>query len=244
MFAQCPALYKFVYIDFLAQEYKKPKPYLTMGAHVHNALHDFFGKLKASERTWENLEKLLRIRWRENREGFLNKEDEKKWGLKALQMLKLFFFKNDVKKAPVMLEDYYDLDLSENLKVLGRIDRVDQEDAGLHVIDYKTGKIDEEESSDLQLNIYAMIIAGSTKLNVKKASYLYLQNNTLKTINILDPEYQKTIATVNEQVEKIQQEKEFLPKINKNCKSCDFLEICPKKIEIESLIKTNKLHEY
>jgi len=232
MFATCPLQYKFNYLDFLDKEYKKPKPYLTMGAHVHNALHDFYDKLEPTQRTWENLEKLLKKRWRENRKGFIDREDEKKWGMKALQMLKLYFHKHDIAKTPLMLEDYYDIDISENLKVLGRIDRVDEDAEGLHVIDYKTGKIDEDAEANLQLIIYAMIMAGNTKQPVYKASYLYLQNNVMQSIDIHEEDYDQAVKKIKEQVAKIQQEKEFAPKINKNCKSCDYLEICPKRAEI------------
>lgn len=244
MFATCPLQYKFTYIDYLAKEYKKAKPYLTMGAHVHNALHDFYEKTKPEERTWERLEELLRTRWRENRKGFTDKEDEKKWGMKALQMLKVYFHKNDVKATPVMLEDYYDLDVDEDLKVLGRIDRADQDEEGLHVIDYKTGKVDEEDSADLQLIVYAMIMANNAKVPVYKASYLYLQTNHWQSINIDEQSYQDAVEKIKEQVEQIKQEKEFAPCINKYCSSCDFLEICPKKAEIEELIKQDKLREY
>ncbi|MFA6027455.1 MAG: PD-(D/E)XK nuclease family protein [Patescibacteria group bacterium] len=237
MFALCPQQYKFYYIDDLAKEFKKPKPYLTMGAHVHNALHDFYEKFPPKQRTWENLEKLLRKRWLENRDGFAGKEEEKKFGMKALQMLKFYFHKNDVLKTPVMLEDYYDTEVDENLKVLGRIDRVDEEETGLHVIDYKTGKVDEEDISDLQLILYSLIMARNTKKPVVKASYLYLQNNQWHTINITEEKFNEAVETIKKQVEKIRAEKEFAPRINKLCKHCDFMEICPKREEI------SKIHE-
>ena len=142
MYETCPQQYKFQYIDKLADQYKTPKPYLTMGAHVHNALYDFYEQNEPEHRNWEILEALLRKRWRENRNGFADKEDEREWGMKALQMLKQYVLKNDVLETPVMLEDYYDADVSEDIKVIGRIDRVDEDEEGLHVIDYKTGKYD------------------------------------------------------------------------------------------------------
>ncbi|MFH0818739.1 MAG: PD-(D/E)XK nuclease family protein [Patescibacteria group bacterium] len=241
MFETCPLQYKYAYIDFLGDKYKKAKPYLTMGAHVHNALHDFYDKLKPEERTWEALEKLLRTRWLENRHGFAGKEDEKKWGMKALQMLKLYINKNDVNKTPVMLEDYYDMDITEDIKILGRIDRIDKEAEGYHVIDYKTGKFDAEDTSDLQLIVYAMIMSHSVKAPVVKASYLYLSNNEWYTINVDPEEFNDTVESIREKVETIKQEKEFAPCINKFCKSCDFLEICPQKDIIEKMIKNKEL---
>ncbi|MBU0731420.1 PD-(D/E)XK nuclease family protein [Patescibacteria group bacterium] len=233
MFETCPQQYKFTYVDHLSDQYKTAKPYLTMGAHVHNALKDFYDNLEPKERTYKNLEKILRKRWLENRNGFAGVEDERRWGTKALMMLKVYVHKNDMATTPAMLEDYFDTDVSEDVKVLGRIDRVDEEQGGYHVIDYKTGKFNAEDLSELQLILYAMIMAGNMKTNIHKASYLYLPENKWHSIEISPEMYEEAGNMVLEQVELIKQEKEFLPCMNKYCKSCDFLEICPKKEEIK-----------
>ena len=243
MFELCPLQYKFVYIDHIADQYKTAKPYLTMGAHVHNALNDFYGKLKPEERTLENLESLLRKRWTENRAGFSGVDDERKWGNKALSMLKLYIHKNDVTKTPVSLEDYYDADIAEDAKVLGRIDRVDQEKDGLHVIDYKTGKFDEEEVSDSQLKIYALIMSANLQDDIYKASYLYLPMNQWYTVPIDPDEFSEIQKTILNKIKTIKQEKKFAPCLNKYCKNCDFLEICPKKEEVEDKIREEEMNQ-
>ena len=232
MFQTCPLQYKFTYIDGLADQYKTAKPYLTMGAHVHNALKDFYENLKPEQRNYKNLEAILRKRWLENRSGFSGSEDEKRWGTKALQMLKLYIHKNNVANTPAMLEDYYDTDIAKDIKVLGRIDRVDEDEQGYHVIDYKTGKFDQEDLNDFQLIIYALIMSANIKKPIYKASYLYLANNQWHSIDVSDDMYKQSVAKVKKEVEKIKNEKKFKPKINKYCKTCDFLEICPKKEEI------------
>ncbi|MFH1537267.1 MAG: PD-(D/E)XK nuclease family protein [Patescibacteria group bacterium] len=232
MFDTCPLQYKYTYIDGLSDQYKTAKPYLTMGAHVHNALKDFYENLKPEERDFKKLEEILRKRWAENRSGFSGVEDERKWGIKALQMLKLYVYKNDVTKTPSSLEDYYDADIDHDLKVLGRIDRVDEDERGYHVIDYKTGKFDAKDVSDFQLVIYALIMSANIKKPIYKASYLYLASDQWYSIDIDEDMYESAALRVKEEVEKIKQEKKFDPKLNKYCKSCDFLEICPKKEEI------------
>lgn len=233
MFEICPQQYKFYYLDDLAKKYRSAKPYLTMGAHVHNALHDFYAQLKPGERTWANLEKLLRKRWAENRQGFSDLEDERNWGLKALNMLKLYIHKHDLAITPKSLEDYYDFNLTPDICVLGRIDRVDQDAAGLQVIDYKTGKFSEEDVSDLQLKIYAMIMSVNLKAPITKASYLFLATHEWYTLNIDPEEFTEIKALILEKINRIQRETEFLPCPNKYCKHCDFLTICPKQEEIE-----------
>lgn len=238
MYETCPQQYKFTYIDGLADRYKKPKPYLTMGAHVHNALKDFYEQVEPTERSWDILEELLRKRWRENRRGFTGTEDEKQWGMKALQMLKQFVFKNDVTKNPVMLEDYYDMDLTEDIRVIGRIDRVDRDAEGLHVIDYKTGQFNEDDISDLQLIIYAMIVSANQSVAVYKASYLFLATNQWYSIDIASEMFNDVSQELIERVETIKHDKTFVPQLNQYCKHCDFIEICPKSAEVKQLYFT------
>lgn len=243
MYETCPQQYKFAYIDHLADEYKKPKPYLTMGAHVHNALHDFYEQYEPAERSWDVLEQLLRKRWRENRKGFSGKDDEAKWGIKALQMLKQYYHKNDVTVTPVMLEDYYDMDIADDIKLIGRIDRADTYEDGLHVIDYKTGKYDEDDISNTQLVLYAMIVGANSKLPVHKASYLYLATNQWHTIDIANEMYEAAAEDIVEQVEIIKESKEFPATINKYCKHCDFIDVCPRSSEVKQLIESGTLPE-
>jgi putative RecB family exonuclease len=241
MFEHCPQQYKFSYIDHLDKEHKKPKPYLTMGAHVHNALHDFYDQLEYEDRTYEQLERILRRRWTENREGFRSREEEADWGVKALNMLRLFVHRMDLSVTPALLEDYYDVEVDQGLKILGRIDRADElEDGSLHVIDYKTGKYDAAEVSELQLILYALIVSANTKKPVSKASYLYLPTWQWHTIDVGQDEADEAIALVREQVEKILAEQTFAPQPNRYCKNCDFLSICPARPQIEILLQAEQ----
>lgn len=241
MYETCPQQYKFTYVDHLADQYKQPKPYLTMGAHVHNALKDFYEQYEPQERNWEVIDELLHKRWRENRKGFTDIADEREWGMRAQQMLKQFVLKNDVTKDPVMLEDYYDMDLSEDVKVIGRIDRVDEDAEGLHVIDYKTGKFDEDDVSDLQLVIYSMIVSANDKRPVYKASFLYLPTNQWYSIDVDSDMFEQAAEDIMAQVEQIKHDTEMLPTVNKYCRHCDFVDICPKREEVLQRIAQSEL---
>lgn len=213
-----------------------------MGAHVHNALKDFYEQLPVEDRNFEQLEKILRRRWIENRRGFESREDEAKWGVKALNMLRLYVHRMDLSVTPVMLEDYYDMEVDESLKLLGRIDRADELDDGtLHVIDYKTGQYKPEEVSELQLILYAMIVATGEKKPVTKASYLYLQTMQWHTVEIDADMSVDAIEQVREVVNQIKSEREFAPRPNKYCSSCDFLAICPAREQIQLLIDQGEL---
>lgn len=227
MYETCPQQFKFTYVDGLADEYKTPKPYLTMGAHVHNSLKDFYEQLPPAQRTYEALEQMLRKRWTENRQGFRSRDDEHAWGMKALQMLKLFFYKNDVTKNPLLLEGYYETELRDDVAVLGRIDRVDQDAAGLHVIDYKTGQFHPEEISPQQLLIYALIISAEQALPVYQASYLYLATNQWYSLAVTDAALAAVATDLLAQVDRIRADQEFTPRVGRHCRHCDYIAICP-----------------
>lgn len=237
LYETCPRQFKFTYVDHLADDYKTPKPYLTMGAHVHNSLKDFYEQLQPPQRTYEALEKILRKRWRENRQGFSSSAEERDYGTRALQMLKLYVYKNDMNVTPVMLEDYYDTDIRNDVAVVGRIDRVDQEAEGLHVIDYKTGQFKADEVSDDQLLIYAMIVRANQPIPVYKASYLYLATNQWYTIDVADDLYEPVTAALLEKVDLIKADTQYYPRVSQRCQHCDFITICPKRAEAESYLK-------
>ncbi len=203
-----------------------------MGAHVHNTLKDYYDLLKKEQRNAKEMEKRLKERWTENRKGFTDRVDENKWGTKAVQMMRVFCASPYSKREPALLEDFYDFPIQNKFKISGRIDRADVEDEELHLIDYKTGKPDSEKSN-LQLLMYAFIIQNRLKRTVAKASYWYLLDNTFHTVDIDDEMYSDLIENVGYKVDQIKSQKEFSPKINKYCKFCDFLSICPAKNKIK-----------
>ena len=162
MFQQCPRRYKFHYIDDLARIYGKPRPYFTMGDHIHAALKDFLSIVPVEERTVARLEDLLREKWQRNRKGFKGLDDEKQWGERALSQVRWFAQSQDLSVTPLMLEDFHSVELSPKITLVGKIDRVDQEaEGGLHIIDYKTGRStpsykdnDLMQGTSLQLALY------------------------------------------------------------------------------------------
>jgi putative RecB family exonuclease len=231
MFQQCPRQYKFQYIDHLGGIYRKSRPYFTMGDHVHATLKDFLSTVPVSERNLTRLEDLLREKWRRYRKGFNNKEDEKRWGEKALNQLRRFAQTHDISVTPFMVEDYHSAELTNTILLKGRIDRVDKEaDGNLHIIDYKTGKIP-TEINQVQLHIYALILSKKLDLPPKKASYLYLEAGEFRTIELAAADLAQATTYVIDIVDRICTEKEYLATPNTYCWNCDFLEICPSKEE-------------
>lgn len=232
MYLKCPCEYKFTYIDGLAQKFKKPRPYFTMGENVHTTLREFF-KLPPKERSYKKLEYLLREIWKENRKGFTSAEEEKEYGNQALMMIKNFFKLGELEKEPLALEEQHKIELDDGTVLQGKIDRIDKEEDGLHIIDYKTGKEKDNDDENLQFLLYPLIVSRELGQKVDKISYLYLLTGKYKTKSISDKDIKNALPKILEIIEKIKVEQNFAPKISNLCKDyCDFLTICPKKFEI------------
>jgi len=152
----CPLHYKLKYI------LKIPTPQTSaqsFGTTIHSTLRDFYqscitGKILDKKGFF----KLLDKNW--INEGYGSKEHEKKAYEKATGILQNYLDNVfDKKKLPVVLEYPFNF-MINNLKVGGRIDRVDLiEDNKIEVIDYKTGSNVPDEkklAKDMQLTVYAL----------------------------------------------------------------------------------------
>jgi RecB family exonuclease len=223
MFRQCRHRYKLHYVDDLAEVYKKPRPYLTMGEHAHGALRDLFS-LPVEERSEDRLIQLMRERWRKNREGFADLAEEKLYGEKATAQLRRFAQREDLTAEPLAVEDFHKVEVDERLALLGRIDRVDRDGLGLHIIDYKTGA--PRETDPLQLQMYALIVTRKFDPAPIRASYHYLESGEWTTQAATEETMALALEDVRQQVAVIVAEREHPASPGPLCGYCDFLEIC------------------
>jgi putative RecB family exonuclease len=226
-FRQCRQQYKFRYIDRLGDEYGGPRPYFTMGNHVHDTLKEFLTTVPPEQRNMETMVKLLRKNWRRYRVGFRGQEDERRWAEKALRQLSSFVTSHDTRIRPYLVEAWFEAEITPGLVLQGRIDRVDlQADRTLHIIDYKTGNT--PEASDwTQLHLNALVLSGKTPYPVSKASFIYLSSGSVDTAAIegaiLDQARWELLLTARA----IGGEKRFRPQPGLICRRCDFKPICP-----------------
>jgi len=197
-----------------------------MGDNVHSTLADFLGIIPMEKRTTETIENLLRKKWRKNRQGFANREDERQWGEKALAELRWFVSTERVDVQPFMLEGFHEAPVAKDLILNGKIDRVDRlDDGSLHIIDYKTGSMPETVDS-FQLLLYTLILSKTLGHPVSKASYLYLANGVWHTSSIAEGDVQGARDKVLEIAQEIELERDYLELAGPLCQFCDFLEIC------------------
>ncbi|MFA6423581.1 MAG: PD-(D/E)XK nuclease family protein [Patescibacteria group bacterium] len=242
MYKNCPKQYFFYNDPNIRNKYKKDQPYFTMGTNVHQALHDIFALVPSEERNLEKLSYLLRLIWTKNRKGFKDTDEEARYGNKAIRQLQQFAIKDNLKKEPLFIEEMHKISLDNDQVIfLGKIDRIDElEDGSIHIIDYKTGKLSDEDPDFDQLYYYGFIASKKIDHPISKASYLYLEDYYWIDKEISKSDIERVEKNIINQAKKIINDKEFTPCPNKFCKNCDYLEICPKKVEAMTFLSAEK----
>lgn len=189
-FIKCPRLY------YLHNVYKDPKtnrkmsivtPHMSLGIAVHNVLEGL-GVYPASERMNRDLRATFEEEWQKvtgKKGGFLSEEEEEQFKTRGKEMINLAiknprFLTNKRIKLPQgnMPCNFY-LSEDDNIILNGLVDWIEYlPDDTLHMIDFKTGKHEEKETS-LQLPIYLLLCNALQKRKVSKASYWYLETDKM-----------------------------------------------------------------
>lgn len=232
-FIKCPRLY------YLHNIYKDPKtgrkmtivtPYMSLGIAVHNVVEGL-GDYPANERMNRDLNAWFLKEWGKvsgRKGGFKSNEEEalfKERGEKMIQTVidnPRFLTEKRIKLPRGEMPCNFYLSEDDNIILNGLVDWIEYlPDDTLHIVDFKTGKNEEKESS-LQLPIYLLLCDALQKRKVSKASYWYLESDTL-TEKIL-PSHEEAYNAVYEVAKKVKDardKKEFpCPKGETGCLHC------------------------
>jgi putative RecB family exonuclease len=239
-YEKCPRLYKFRYIDKLPRQIT---PLLFVGTVIHSSLKELYLLPESSDKTKEVLEKILRKIWSsssDRKKVFKTAEEEKFWGIRALSLIENFIVHFHPLHTPYRLEEYHEVSIKENVIFYGRIDRIDiDEENKLHIYDYKIGSSPKDAESfiskDIQLGMYGMMIRKKFLRDVVEGSYLFLSDGKKLTIPFTADYMTYILSYVEKVVERLQREKDFLPRVSNLCPYCDFIELCPEGKEKSSL---------
>ncbi|MCL5433007.1 MAG: UvrD-helicase domain-containing protein [Patescibacteria group bacterium] len=164
-FEICPLHYKLRYILKIPTP---PSAAQSFGITLHCALRDFYQLVLRGEKIKIlESEKLLEKNW--INDGYLSKSHEKAAFEKAKLILLNYLKENfNPKSIKTQILEYPFNFFIKNLKVGGRIDRVDKiGENKIEIIDYKTGNnipTEKNIAKDLQLTTYAL---AATKINEK-----------------------------------------------------------------------------
>ncbi|OGC93073.1 hypothetical protein A2899_04030 [Candidatus Amesbacteria bacterium RIFCSPLOWO2_01_FULL_49_25] len=230
-FLDCPLHYKAKYILKIPTP---PSAASSFGNTIHATLKDFYLSLRSSQGEGEqsNIIDLLKKNW--SSEGYLNKKHEQEYFKKGERYLTEYLKNNfDPKRLPIKLEEPFTVPLSPNLKIGGKIDRVDLlPDGKIEIIDYKTSTTvptQKDVDKDLQLSFYALVatLLREPAFNRRPADvilslYFFDQQKKVSTA--------RTIAQLEEAKQQIFSYADQISKSDFHCSGSQLCRICDFKI--------------
>lgn len=187
-YLKCPRAY------YLKNMYRDPKnnhkiaimqPALALGQTVHSVVESL-STLPVEERLKESLIVKFEKAWGSvagKKGGFTNEEEEEKYKKRGVEMMERIMATPGplLKKAIKIRQElpYFWLSEEQNIILCGKLDWLEyMEDVdSVRIIDFKTGKFDEDADS-LQLPIYTLLANNCQTKRVYGAQYWYLNRDT------------------------------------------------------------------
>lgn len=226
-FDTCPLHYKLKYLLKIPTPQTAP---LSFGTSIHLVLREYYQKLMRRENADSQfLEELLNKYWIQK--GYESKYHAQKSFTKAKKIL-LDYTKENLTK-PLAVEIPFQFWL-KNLKIGGRIDRVDEDNGKLAIIDYKTGNNIPSENklkNDLQLTFYALAAT-----EVKDALFAKKASDVTLSLHYVEPNIKLTTTRTSEQLVKAKElilqkaeeiaTSDFTCSNSLFCKNCEYQILC------------------
>jgi len=224
-YERCPLSYK------LALEWKLPEdPAANMqyGSAMHSALFAYFDTLRKGRRMAADdvvqyfLDEFRKAKIDDALQRHLYERDGRQ------QLLTFLESPAAVPHGTVaMLEHTFQFEVA-GIGITGRIDRIDEDEEGYVVVDYKTGNPKTQEFADrsLQLSIYAL--AMSARKPVEKLIFQNMGDNT-SIVSTRAPEILRKAETKIASAAAGIAAGQFHPKPGTHCAWCGYRAICPEK---------------
>ena len=224
-YSTCPLRYK------LKQDWKlpeEPAAAMQFGQAMHTALMGYFdaqrkGKAVDAERVIASfLDEFAKAKIDEPYQRELYEKNGRK---------QLTAFLNSAAAKPhgrvAMVEHHIELEMAGAM-VVGRIDRVDEDDDGLTIVDYKTGRPKTQEIADdsLQLSVYAL--AMRDKGTVKAVIFENLEDRSTVITTRDGKALKKAEQEIADVAAKIARG-EFNAKTGFHCNWCAYRILCPEQ---------------
>ncbi|MFZ0738285.1 MAG: ATP-dependent DNA helicase [Candidatus Acidiferrales bacterium] len=222
----CPLKYMFGHSWGLHGE---PQATMTFGNVMHKTIKELVAEVK--KRKHVKLEEVGAIYDRVwSSAGFLDDYHEQEYKRTGREQLAAFHQAYCAAPADVLMQEKpFELELENNVTILGRIDQVNRIGRDeVEVVDYKTGKPKSQKDADasLQLSLYALAAREVLELTPKRLVFYNLTTNepvvTERDAKAL-ADARKTVAETADLI----RAGEFTAKPGFLCRYCDFQPLCP-----------------
>jgi PD-(D/E)XK nuclease superfamily len=209
-------------------------PSLALGQVVHEVVESL-SKLATEERLTTPLIDVFETSWKSItglKGGFRDTLEEEKYKTRGAQMIKrVMGHPGPVSRKAIKIRQelpYFWLSEVDNIILCGKIDWLEYlpESDSVHIIDFKTGKFDEDPDS-LQLPIYVLLAGSCQTRPVTRASYWYLDRDD-EPLEVKLPDIEESRKQIMEMAKKIvlaRKLERFVCKNKDGCRACKPYEV-------------------
>ena len=254
----CPHQYRLAYIEKIKKETEGIEAF--MGSRVHDVLEKLYRDLKITKlNTLEELLDFYHQSWEKNWNDMVqivrreySVEDYRRLGEKCVTDYYKRYYPFDEGRTLGLEENvYFPLEEEKGYWIRGFIDRLTLFDNSiLEIHDYKTSNRlprQVEINSDRQLAFYHMGVEGKWKdIQEVRLIWHYLVFDIEIRSSRTPEELRKLRQETLELIQKIEMDRQFLPKEGPLCDWCDYQGFCPKRrhlVTVESLPPNEYLNE-
>lgn len=226
-YRRCPLQFRYGYIDKLPG---RPSPHLSFGSAVHEALERLYDRKLPDWPDEDELVSFLYDAW--DSSGFVHRDRSEQLRFYRMGQRALRDYhrrEHEDFEVPVGTEVWFELPVRDEALIVGSIDRVDRdEDGGLHVVDYKTGKVRDRGAvaGSLQLAIYALACEHLYGRLPETVCLDYVVAGVRIPVAVDEMDLDRVPEVAVRTARRIRAE-EFDPTPNNLCPWCDYRDICP-----------------
>jgi putative RecB family exonuclease len=176
--SDCPRRYRMTYLDRPRPAAGAPWAHNSLGAAVHNALAAWW-RLPVLQRTVARAGALLESGWKHD--GFRDDAQSLGWRERAKTLVEDYVEQLDPTDEPLGVERTVAA-RTERLALSGRLDRLDDRDGELVVVDYKTGRrplTTDDARGSMALALYAVAVARTLRRPCHRVELHHIQSGAV-----------------------------------------------------------------
>jgi RecB family exonuclease len=234
--ADCPRRYRMIYLDRPSPSRGAPWAHATLGAVVHNALRAFYD-VPADKRTPEAAAALVVSNWRD--EGFANPRQAAEYRERAQDWVSGYIAGIDPTVDPIGVERWVSAPVG-TIIAEGRVDRIDERDGELVIVDYKTGRhalTTDDARGSQALAMYAVAARRTLRRPCHRVELHHLPTGSVAVWTHTDETLQRQVRRAEEAADDLTVAAErladgadadevFPPSVGWHCSWCDFRKHC------------------
>jgi RecB family exonuclease len=233
----CPRRFRMAYVDRPTPPRGGAWAHSTMGAVVHNALRAFFD-LPVPRRTPAAAAALVSQHWSD--EGFATPVQGATYRERAQGWVADYVAETDVTIDPVGLERWVSAPVG-TIVAEGRVDRIDERDGEVVIIDYKTGRsalTTDDARGSQALALYVLAARRTLRRPCTKVELHHLPTGTVAAWEHTEESLDRHRRRAEEAAEEFHLATDtlnaggdpdvlFPPQVGRQCSWCDFRRSCP-----------------